>query len=69
MISIVTVKSLATEIPKIVTSELLVGSRRGRVDKALDKLIDTDETPGGKVQKFNDKLYRKNILWQGNRLH
>ena len=69
MISIVTVKSLATEIPKIVTSELLAGSGRGRADKALDKLIDTDETPGGKVQKFNDKLYRKNILWQGNRLH
>jgi hypothetical protein len=60
---------MATEISKIVTSELLAGSRWDRADKALDKLIDTDETLGGKAQRFNDKLYRKNILWQGNRLH
>lgn len=62
MISIVTVKPLATEISKIVTSELLAGSRRDRADKALDKLIDTDETRGGIEQRFNDELYRKNIL-------
>lgn len=69
MISIVTVKSLATGISKTVTSELLAGSRWDRTDKALDKLIDIDETLGGKAQKFNEKLYRKNILWQVNRIH